>query len=87
MKTEIWNDAYNPVSNAYTCYVAYYWNYYSNSWTYMSSAYKYTGTDGIARIGFSIPYKTYSDKYYIYEYVSYNGKWQNSYNYVNVGWY
>ena len=87
LKTEVWNDNFQPVSNALTHYELYYWNYYTNGWTYLSQNDRYTDFNGITRSGFKIPYKTYSDRYFIYEYANYNGLWQRNYDFFTVSWY
>ncbi len=91
LKTEIWDNNLKPAYNAYTYYSLYYWNYYTLTWSYLASGYKYTDSSGISRLGASppngIPYKTYSDIYYVYEYASYGGAWQSRTSFFNVGWY
>lgn len=93
IKTEVWDNNLNSAPNAYVYYSLYYWNYYTNSWTnfpqggILPNVVRYTDTSGITKQGISIPYKTYSDRYYLFGYVYYNGKWQTSMYFFNVGWY
>lgn len=89
LKTEVWDNKFNPASNAYIYWSLYYWNYFpgAHGWTQLWSSNKYTNIDGISRQGFSIRYNTYSDIYYLYGYVYYNGKFQQTGTFFNVEWY
>lgn len=87
LKTEVWTNSFTPTSSAYTYYAVYFWEYYFREWTLLTSKYKYTDSSGVSKQGFSIPYGSYSNQFYVYSYTSYGGKWQSSSNYFGVSWY
>jgi hypothetical protein len=95
LKIEVWNNniqfvgGYQPATPGVFIYSSlFYWNYYTNTWTFEDFKYALPDPNGIGRLGFIIPYKTYSDKYYMIEYVYNNGQWQQAdYKLFTVNWY
>jgi hypothetical protein len=94
IKTEIWDMNFVPAQQGYgyVDYWLYYWNYYTNSWTpYNRDIGRWTNSNGQANVGFSIPYRLLSDKYYIGgdRFLLVNGVWQYDYyqKFFTVSWY